>query len=140
MKKLLGVGLALAAVAMFSVTATAQVKKGKTRVLLTKQLMGGLVKPSCAGIGDGLKETPADDKAWEDLATKAALLNEASYILMDDGRCPDGDWANAAKTLREGSAAVLEKLDAKDAAGAQEAFKSMTQACAACHKAHKKSG
>ncbi len=103
MKKLLGAGLTLVLVVIFSVTATAQVKKGKTRLLQTKQLMGGLVKPNCAGIGDGLKEAPADDKAWEDLATKAALLNEASYILMDDGRCPDADWANAATALREGS-------------------------------------
>lgn len=118
MKKLLGAGLTLVLVVIFSVTATAQVKKGKTRLLQTKQLMGGLVKPNCAGIGDGLKEAPADDKAWEDLATKAALLNEASYILMDDGRCPDADWANAATVLREGSAVVLEKVNAKDASGA----------------------
>ena len=118
MKKLLGVGLTLTLVAMFTVNATAQVKKGKTHLLLTKQLMGGLVKPNCGGIGDGLKATPADEKAWETLATEAALLNEASYILMDDGRCPDADWANAATALREGSAAVLEKVNAKDAARA----------------------
>ena len=138
MKKLLSVFVVLAVLVMLSITATAQVKKGKTRPMLTKQLMSGLNKPNCTALGDGLKTTPADDKAWEQLATNAALLNEASYILMEDDRCPDADWANAAKTLREGSAAVLEKLDAKDAAGAQEAFKTMTQACGACHKAHKK--
>jgi len=138
MKKLLGVGIIAAVVAMLSVSAVAQVKQGKTRPLQTKQLMSGLVKPSCAGIGDGLKEAPADDKAWKELATKAALLNEASYVLMDDGRCPDGDWANAAKALREGSASVLAKVEVKDAAGAREALKATTQACAACHKAHKK--
>lgn len=138
MKKLLVVGMVLAVVAMFSVAGLAQVTKGKTRLLQTKQLMGGLVRPCCAGIGEGLKKGPADDEAWTNLATKAALLNEASYVLMDDGRCPDGVWANAAKKLREDSATVLEKLDAKDPAGAQKAFKSMTKACAACHKAHKK--
>jgi len=57
---------------------------------------------------------------------------------MDDGRCPDADWANAAKQLREGSAAVLAKSEAKDAAGAQEAFKAVTGSCGACHKVHKK--
>ena len=91
--------------------------------MLTKQLMSGLNKPNCTALGDGLKTTPADDKAWEQLATNAALLNEASYILMEDDRCPDADWANAAKTLREGSAAVLEKLDAKDAAGTRKRSK-----------------
>jgi len=123
---------------MFSVATIAQVKKGKTRPLLTKQLMGGLVQPNCKGLGAGLKEAPADDKAWEALATKAALLNEAGHILMADGRCPDADWAGAAKTLQECSAVVLKKIDAKDAEGAQKAFQALTKSCAACHKAHKK--
>jgi len=51
--------------------------------------MNGSIRPNCSGIGDGLKEAPKDGKVWEDLATKAALLNEASYTLMDDGRCPE---------------------------------------------------
>ena len=118
--------------------ALAQVQQGKTRLIKTKQLMKGLVAANCGAIGEGLKAGPADDKAWEDLATKAALLNEASYVLMDDGRCPDATWADADKALREGSATLVAKLEAKDAAGAQEAFKAMTQACATCHKAHKK--
>lgn len=123
---------------LISTLAFAQVKQGKTRLLKTKQLMKGLVAANCGAIAEGLKAGPADDKAWEDLATKAALMNEASYVLMDDGRCPDGAWAEADKVLREGSTALIAKLEAKDAAGSQEAFKAMTAACAACHKAHKK--
>jgi len=138
MQKRITIVLVLSAVCLFSFSAIGQVKQGKTRLLKTKQLMKGLVVANCGAIGEGLKAAPADDKAWEDLATKAALLNEASYILMDDGRCPDADWANAATSLRDGSAALLVKLEAKDATGAQEAFGAMTQACGACHKAHKK--
>jgi hypothetical protein len=138
MKRVVCCGLAFASVLCLVVISEAQVKKGKTRVLQTKQLMGGLVRPNCAGIGEGLKTAPTDDKGWDELATKAALLNEASFVLMDDGRCPDGDWANAAKALREASAAVLAKIEAKDAAGAQAAFKGVTDSCGACHKAHKK--
>ncbi len=138
MKRLFCVAMIVGMVAMLSVGASAQVKKGKSRVLTTKQMMTGLIKPNCAGIGEGLKAAPADDKAWDDLATKAALLNESSFILMDDGRCPDGEWANASKALQDGSANVLAKIEAKDYAGAQEAFKGVTGSCAACHKAHKK--
>lgn len=138
MKKLCVGLVAIAVVTVLVTSAGAQIKKGKSRVLTTKQMMAGLVKPNCAGIGEGLKTAPADDKTWEDLATKAALLNEASFTMMDDGRCPDADWANAAKALREASAAVLAKIEAKDAAGAQEAFKGVTGSCAACHKVHKK--
>ena len=138
MKRILLVGMVLGALAFVSTVATAQIKKGKTRAATTKQVMGGLVQTNCAAIGKGTKEAPADDKAWDALATNAALLNEASYLLMDDGRCPDADWANAAKALRAGSEAVLAKIAAKDAAGVATEFKTMTQACAACHKAHKK--
>lgn len=138
MKKIFTVATMMLCVLGLSLVASAQIKKGKTRPLTTKQLMGGLVAPNCGGIGEALKAAPADDKAWEELATKAALLNESSYTLMDDGRCPDGDWANATTALRDGSAALLAKLEAKDHAGAQEAFKAMTASCGACHKVHKK--
>jgi hypothetical protein len=137
MKKLVCIAM-IGGMAMWSMNAIAQVKQGKTRLLKTKQFMNGLIKPNCAGLAEGLKAGPSDDKAWEDLATKAALLNEASYTLMDDGRCPDGDWANAAKALREASAEVVAKIEAKDAAGAQDAFKGVTASCGACHKVHKK--
>ncbi|MCA9148522.1 MAG: cytochrome c [Planctomycetales bacterium] len=137
MKKAICVALALAAILGASV-ATAQIKKGKTRILTTKQLMGGLVQPHCKALGDGLKEAPADDDAWAALATHAALLNETSYLLMDDGRCPDATWADASKILGEGSAELYAKIEAKDAEGAQAAFKAMTQSCGTCHKAHKK--
>jgi len=40
--------------------------------------------------------------------------------------------------LRECSAVVLEKIEAKDADGAQEAFGAMTKACGVCHSKDKK--
>jgi hypothetical protein len=66
------------------------------------------------------------------------VLNETSCLLMDDGRCPDGVWAEAAtQTLRNGSRDVLKAIAAKDAAAAKAAFASMTKACAACLDKHK---
>jgi len=121
-----------------SATGIAQIKQGKTRALKTSQLMSGLVKPNCDALKKGLMEgTPSGD-AWEDLATKAALLNEASFMLMDDGRCPDGVWADATtKKLREGSSALLMALEAKDHSAAKNAFKTMTESCKGCHEKHK---
>ncbi|MDP7019950.1 MAG: hypothetical protein QGG36_29400 [Pirellulaceae bacterium] len=138
MKKALVLIPVLAFALVLAVGLSAQVKKGKTRGALTKQLMGGLVRPNCAGLGAALKKEPADDKAWAALATQAALLNEASYILMADGRCPDGDWKAACDTLRGCSKAVMAKIEAKDLEGANTAFKALTGACGACHKKHKK--
>ncbi len=120
------------------VAVNAQVKKGKTRPLTTEFLMEGVVKPNCDALKKGLDAGPADDKAWHKLTVSAALLNEASYTLMDDGRCPDGVWADAAtKALRNGSADLLKALEAKDGAAAKSAFGAMTKACKACHDKHK---
>lgn len=130
--------LTLSAACLCSLTATAQIKQGKSRLITTKQLMKGLVAANCGALAEELKKSPTEETNWDAMATQAALLNEASYLLMDDGRCPDADWANAATTLRQGSAELVAKLTAKDAAGAQAALKTTTQACGACHKAHKK--
>lgn len=119
--------------------AGAQVAKGKTRPAATKYLMRGITQPSCKGIGELLKDAgPADDKAWETLACHASCLSELSFALMQDGRCPDGTWAGAAKSLGEGTGAVLAAAEKKDAAAARAGFKTVTGSCKSCHDAHKK--
>jgi cytochrome c556 len=131
--------LALAAivgVSLWSGSAYAQKTKGKTRAALTKQLMKGLVAANCGELDKLLK---AETTNWDDVALKAALLNEAGHLLMDDGRCPDGDWANATKAIRESSEKILEAAEKKDLDAAKGAFKTLTtDGCGACHKAHKK--
>jgi cytochrome c556 len=116
----------------------AQKLKGKTRPAPTKHLMRGILQANAGSLGAALKGAgPADDKAWEAAMTSAVLLNEASYLLMDDGRCPDAVWAGATKTLREGSAATIAALEKKDLEGAKAGSKTLMGACAACHTAHK---
>lgn len=113
-------------------------KKGKSRPAETKYLMKGIVQANCAALGGLLKDKgPADDKAWGQVAVHAAVLNEMGYVLMDDGRCPSGDWAGATKTLKECSAKVAEAAEGKKLEDAQGAFKALTGACSACHKAHR---
>ncbi len=138
MKRSILVVAALFGVALAAAVADAQVKKGRSRPATTKQLMAGVVQPHCAAIGAAVQQAPADDKAWETLAANAAVLNELSYTLMEDGRCPDADWANAATQLRTASDAVLAKALAKDHAGVAAEFPKITESCGTCHKAHKK--
>ena len=138
MKKAVLIGLAIVTLMMLeALTSTGQVKQGKTRLIKTKQLMQGLNKLHCGALGEGLKEEPTDDDAWEALAVNAAMLNEASYVLMADGRCPDGDWADAAAALGEGSAHLLAHIEDHDYEGSKAAFGEMTKSCGACHEAHK---
>ena len=127
---------ALAGVALCAGDLWAQKVKGKTRPATTKQLMKGLVAPNC---GDVKKLLEDKEVKWEDVAVKAAVLNEAGHLLMEDGRCPDGDWAGAAKAVQEATSALLTAAEKSDAEGANAAFKKLTgEGCAGCHKAHKK--
>ncbi|QDT26627.1 cytochrome c [Gimesia panareensis] len=134
-----GIVLSALGIVCLGTHASAQVKQGKTRPAETKYLMRGITQPNCAGLGKLLKgDGPADEKAWDTAACHAACLNEMGFLLMSDGRCPDGKWAGAAKTLQAESAAVLKACQQKDLKAASAAFKKMTGSCAACHKAHKK--
>jgi hypothetical protein len=141
MKKFRGmtaaVALIVAAGLIFTTTdATAQKTKGKTRPATTKQLMKGLVAANCGELGKLLKET---EVKWEDVALKAALINEGGHLLMDDGRCPDGEWKKAAETVQASTAAILAAAEKKDLPAANAGFGKLTgEGCAVCHKAHKK--
>ena len=126
----LGIGL--------SQQASGQKTKGKTRPAPTVILMQGIMFPNCSALGGFLKgEGPKTPRDWGKVELHATILNEMSYIVMDDGRCPDKVWKGAAETLRKCSGKVLEAVQAKDAKAAQAAFKNLTGACATCHAAHK---
>lgn len=114
----------------------AQKTKGKSRAALTKQLMKGIVG---ANAGQLKKALDAESPNWEEVALRAAVINEAGHFLMDDGRCPDAAWANAAKSLQVDSAAVLDAAGKMDLAAAKSAFGKLTlDGCGACHLSHRK--
>jgi len=128
----LGLGIGL------SQQASGQKTKGKTRLAPTISLMQGIMNPNCTALAALLKgEGPKDLRSWGKVQLHAAVLNEMSYVVMEDGRCPDKVWKGAAETLRKCSAKVLEAGEAKDAKAAQAAFKNLTNACNTCHKAHR---
>lgn len=137
MKKFVWILAASLLVGGFAISqqAEAQKTKGKTRAASTKLLMKGLVAANCGAVKKALD---AAEINWDDVTLHAALLNESGYILMDDGRCPDGEWAKSAKALQATSAALLAAAEKKDAAAAKTAFGDLTaQSCKVCHAAHK---
>lgn len=137
MKKSVLVLVAALAVGVFALAdyAEAQKTKGKTRAASTKLLMKGLIGANCGAVK---KDLEAAEINWDDLTLHAALLNESGYLLMDDGRCPDGEWAKSSKALQSTSAALLAAAEKKDAAAAKAAFADLTaQSCKVCHAAHK---
>lgn len=109
------------------------------RVATIRHLMSGLNQPNCAGLGEALKgEGPKDEKAWSDVVRFAALLNEVGFLLLDNKRCPDEVWKNAAVNLRENAAKVVHAGTIKNLDDARTGFKGVASACGACHQVHKK--
>jgi cytochrome c556 len=121
------------------VATNGQVKKGKTRPLTTEQLMEAIVKPHMTALKKGLIDAkPASDDDWKHLALSVSLLNESSFIMMEDGRCPDQVWADACvKDLREGSAMAAEAIAKRDVEAALAGVKKLGASCKACHTKHK---
>ena len=123
---------------LLSSPVTAQ-KKGKVRPLTTAQLMSGLVKPQLVAVQGHVAEekAPESDEDWTALTTSIALMNESSYIMMADDRCPDKIWADACEVLRKATEAGLQSAAQKDAAGVRESLAGITASCKACHAEHK---
>lgn len=117
---------------------TAQVVEGRSRPAKTGTLMKVLFRPCSDRLEQALKGTPAGDAAWENVFEQAVVLNELSYGLMDDGRCPDKRWADACGRLREGSFAVMTATDRKDLRAARAGQALVKASCGACHQAHKR--
>jgi cytochrome c553 len=126
-----------AVLSLMTGAAIAQVKVGKSRPLETKVWMKTVNGPHCSARAKMLKAGPADDKEWEEAATHAQLLNESGFVLMADGRCPDKVWAEAAKSLQDGSAALMKDISAKNKEGAQANMQTVLASCKSCHTAHR---
>lgn len=112
-------------------------KKGKTRPLTTSQMMAGLIKPQLTALKEGLEAGPKDDDAWKAVATNAALLNESSYLMMDDGRCPDKIWSESCVMLKDATTGILKQVDAKNSAAALAGVDGVIASCKHCHAEHK---
>ncbi len=98
-------------------------------------LMRGLVSVHFDNLKAKLTVDPATPEEWSDVAMSAALLHEASYLLMRDPPENDDAWVAATSTmLRRGSDDVLAAVDRSDSAAARTALRELSQACSSCHR------
>lgn len=115
-----------------------QVSKGKSRPLETKIWMKTVNGPHCSTVAKMLKAGPADDKEWDEVKTHAQMLSESGHVLMADGRCPDKVWADAAKQLQDGGAALAAAAASKNVDEARTALNnSVLASCKGCHSTHR---
>lgn len=113
-------------------------KQSSKRPLKTSTVMTNLTKPNCNAIRDLLEKEPKTSEDWDKLIEHSEVLSEVSFILMDDGRCPDYVWEGAASlTLRNCAKAIISASEKRNIVVARGAFEKLTQSCTACHDAHK---
>jgi hypothetical protein len=137
MPGLLKLGALALLVTATTATVPGQAQKRTGRLATTENLMVGMVHPNYLAIEDACKKAKVDPQAWKTLATNAALLNEAGYLLVDDERSLGKDWDNAAEELRTTTAAMLVQIDAHDMRGVATEIKAVGAACVRCHAAHR---
>ncbi len=136
MPGLLKLGALALLVAATTATVPAQTQK-RTRLATTENLMVGMVHPNYLAIEEAGNKAHVDPQTWKTLATKAALLNEAGYLLVDDERSQGKDWDKAAEELRTTTVAMLVHIDAHDMRGVAKELKAVGTACSRCHAAYR---
>lgn len=138
MNRVVQLGVLALLVAMIAATVPAQENPtqenpAKIRSATIEQVMVGMVHPNYLAIEKAAKEGRVDAQTWKTLATNAALLNEASFLLVDDGRSLGDSWEKAAAEMRGGSATMLAKVGARDKAGIASELKNIAKGCVNCH-------
>jgi cytochrome c556 len=115
----------------------AQPQPASQRLASIKHLMQGLVLPHFTTLEEAVKTPPEKVTDWQRLESSAVLLNEASFMLLDEERAPDAVWEKAVLKLRVGSVQAFEAVQRKDVDGLPVALKAVSTACIDCHAAHR---
>jgi hypothetical protein len=103
------------------------------RVATVRHLMEGIQQPNMKQLTSGMRQTPADDKAWAELELAAALLNECSHLLTQGDRSRGEDWNKACLELRESSAQAAQAASDKDPGFFKSAAAKIAASCKSCH-------
>ena len=123
--------------------ATAEVRAAPP-LATVRQLMDGIIQPAAEGIWTavsvtvsekGIEETqPRTDEEWERVATSAAMLVEASTLLLQGNRAADkGDWAQYARDMAADSTAAFKAAEARNKDDVFKVGGTIYQSCTNCH-------
>jgi hypothetical protein len=109
------------------------------------EIMDGIVSPAAQVVydsvativdKDGVKELrPQNDREWQRVAGNAAVLIEASQMLVMEGRARESeDWAIIAKAMGDAAVKVREAAQKKDPQGILDTGEELNNSCDNCHR------
>ena len=106
-----------------------------------KEVMQKLHKGPDAALAKLKKDLAADSLDWEDIKAKAKDFETygASLPKNDPPKGKKDDWKKLADSYYENAKKLNSSAKKEDKDGVTSAFSKISNACAACHKAHKPS-
>ncbi len=102
-------------------------------------IMAYMVKPA-NGLIKEFREAggPSAKEEWQEAFSAIAMINEATQLIMMDGRPKDDVWNEGAKKVIAGSRDAMMGAYRMDAGGYGSGLKAMGAGCKTCHDVHKK--
>lgn len=102
-------------------------------------LMEYMVKPAMDRVkAFGEAGGPSDKAEWQKAFGAVSMVNEASQLVLMDGRVKDDAWRDGASKVIAGSRDAMLGAYRMDADGYDSALKAMRGGCKTCHDVHKK--
>jgi hypothetical protein len=86
-----------------------------------------------------LQEPPADEKAWNVVGSRAALMADSGGLLMTLMPPKGGaaSWLRHTASYRDAAASLSAAADRRDVAAAQQALLRLNETCGKCHLDHR---
>lgn len=109
------------------------------KVAAVQVLMEYMVKPAMAKI-KAFREAggPSDKDEWKEAFGAITMVNEASQLVLMDGRIKDEAWADGAGQVVAGARDAALGAYRMDPDGYNGGLKAMNAGCKTCHDVHKK--
>ena len=140
MKKSMCVVLVVGLV-VFSGLANRLARSDDEKTPTIKEVMQKLHKGPNAALAKLKKDLAADSLDWEDIKAKAKDFETYGEALPknDPPKGEKEDWKKLADSYYENAKKLNSSAKKEDKDGVKSAFSKISNACAACHKAHKPS-
>ena len=138
MKKILLAAALVLVVALFAVADTHEGHAYK-KAASVHDLMEYMVKPAMAKV-KAFREAggPSGKDEWKKAFGAVSMVNEASQLVLMDGRVKDDAWLDGANKAIAGSQDAMMGAYRMDAEGYGKALRAMQSGCKTCHDVHKK--
>ena len=109
------------------------------KVAAVPVLMEYMVKPAMDKI-KAFREAggPSDKDEWKEAYEAITVVNEASQLVLMDGRIKDDVWADGASQVAAGARDAAMGAYRMDPDGYNGGLKAMSAGCKTCHDVHKK--